>query len=686
MPTFAPEIPSCAPGRASASFPPGTGRRYDPSMLAALSWLWLACQERPDAAPAPSPLVFEFQEEAFGAGNVTWNGDAFTLLANDADLDGDPDLFVNWHVFAAPALWWNRGGRFQLDAGHPWSLPEHDAAPMVDAKRRDMQQAVEARERAGITLWHSDKGTFWNLAFTGIPADVGADARLRIETNRPILEVTLKAEEYELEADEAGARRFLTVPLTPALSGRRFYLATLEAGIQIKLRVEGPDLPFFIGPTFAEHHGALELWGRDPHGAAWVDVTDHRAPELFVTRGGLRGALTPPFDPKADDFYLARERAVPFYDRLPVPRDYGRGRMVQWVDLEGDGRPELYVSSKASPNSLLRFDPATQRLSEAAHALGLDFEDADAFAWLDLDGDADDDLVTLDAREGMKIWRNDGGRRFERQDSLAPGLRLVPDERDASRATDEEELFPSAGSGGKEGEEGDRQEDGTEIRRKGIDEHDLVLLDLDGDGDLDLLVSGWGFEGTCVLFLAEDGGFREATEEVGLGGRSGVTDVVVGDFDADTWSDLLFLGDDPALFHNRRGRLAREAFGPGKRACVGAVCDADGDGRLDVALAGRDLMLARNRTAGEPSWVWLRVERGGRTAVGARVQVHHADGSQRAYRIGSALRGHVSQSDGPLPLASPSENPVRRIDVCFPGGERRSAEVTGAGAMTIRLE
>jgi hypothetical protein len=532
--------------------------------------------------------------------------------------------------------------------------------PLVDADREALLEAVAAREQAGVYVWHSDTTTIWFFAFRGPFSAAPAVPVLRVETNRPIVGVR----GLEPGAYERCEERVLRIPLTAERSGEHMLVATLEAGIQLKARVEGAALPFFVGPTLTELSGPLELWARDPHGMAWLDVAGDRAPDLFVTRGALKGQLGPPLDPKADDFYLARGAPGPPYERVELPRSYARGRMVQWVDLEGDGRAELYTGNKGSPNSLLRLEPGPESLQvrESARELGLDLLGADAFAWLDLDDDGDDDLVTLDQRAGLGVLRNQGGRRFEREDAAERGLRLAGLERSPG------------GNGEPEG---------------GIDDHDLLVLDLDNDGDLELLVTGWGTRRECVLFRAEGGRFVDATEGSGLGVASGATQVVAADFDGDAYLDLLCLGSQSRLLANVRGRFTPvplpAAWGE-REWPVGAACDVDGDGRIDVALAGKELALARNRSAQAGAWIRLSVLRDGRIPIGALVRAVYGDGTVHACRVGSTHRGRLSQAHGVIALASPEGSPLREIRVTFPGGAQRSVPVTTPGALTIAID
>lgn len=618
-------------------------------------------QEPPAVAPRPA-LEFELDARPFTGVATPPRGEAFTLLANDADLDGDPDLLVNWHVFAPPALLWNDGGRFARGQ-EPWSLPEHSAAPLLDGEKRALLEAVRRREEAGVYLWHSDRGSVWFVVQKGPFPRTEAPSTLVVACNRPIAQVQgARAESYELLEG-----RTLRIPLV-AEGVERAFFATQDIGLQVRVHVEGDPVPLFVGPLFVRSEGPLELWGRDPHGMAWLDVTGSRQPDVAVVRGALRGLLQPPMEGKFDDFYVAQGEPRPTFARRELPRSHGRGRVAQWVDVEGDGRLELYVGNKSSPNVLLAFDPAFARAEDRAPALGLDLPGADALAWVDLDDDGYDDLLTLDASGGLGLLRSDGGRRFERLDARERGLTLTPG---AAGDLDSES---GLGTGTKAAD------------APVIDQHDLALFDADNDGDLDLLVTGWDSAGSCVFYRAEAGAFAEASAAVGLGGIQGMGQVVVADFDADAWLDLLCLGSDPRLFHNLRGRFEEVVLPAAWRATgavVGSACDADGDGRIDVALASGTLVLARNRSVPRGSWVWLTLAGPHAAPVGAFVRAIHADGSVQTRRAGSHPAGHLAQVLGVLALATPPENPIRRIEVRFPGGATVRHAVSGPGAIRL---
>lgn len=116
----------------------------------------------------------------------------------------------------------------------------------------------------------------------------------------------------------------------------------------------------------------------------------------------------------------------------------------------------------------------------------------------DMDGDGWCDLFFAGLGGGSTLYRNLGGWRFTNVTATAFGR---PD--------------PFAG----------------------LDATGAVFADLDGDGNLDLLVNSIG-QGTRCWRNDGRGQFREVTEEAGLGGRSGGSSFALADIDGDGDLDL----------------------------------------------------------------------------------------------------------------------------------------------------
>ena len=122
---------------------------------------------------------------------------------------------------------------------------------------------------------------------------------------------------------------------------------------------------------------------------------------------------------------------------------------------------------------------------------------------------------------------------------------------------------------------------------------DLTLADLDGDGDLDLLVTG---ASALRVFRNQEGRFGDATAATGLDTPNlmqGGVGAVAGDYDLDGRPDLFLLreGGDRLLHQGTDGRFedvtvkaAVSSSAPAARTA--AFVDVDHDGDLDLVVPG----------------------------------------------------------------------------------------------------
>jgi hypothetical protein len=301
-----------------------------------------------------------------------------------------------------------------------------------------------------------------------------------------------------------------------------------------------------------------------------------------------------------------------------------KGLGVACVDLDGDGRPEVYVSNDGEHNQLWVPRPAG-RFEDRAVLAGAAVNQAGApeasmgTAAGDVDGDLDLDLFLahLD-RETNTLYRNLGAGAFE--DATGPSGLGPPS-------------LPFTGFG-------------------------TTFLDADLDGDLDLLVANGRVRR----------GPRLAPERAG-------------EALSDYWRDYA----EPNLYFENGGdgrfRDASEAAGElASRVEVSrglAAGDLDLDGDLDVLLTNCNgpARLYRNLADGRGRWLAVAVrEADGRAAIGARVvaEAQALEKARRQVRVLTATDGYLTAVE---PVAhfglGPSRGPVR-VEVTWPDGARQA--------------
>ncbi len=191
-----------------------------------------------------------------------------------------------------------------------------------------------------------------------------------------------------------------------------------------------------------------------------------------------------------------------------------------WRDLPG-ARIRALPKRNSSRSGFTRMSPAdtgvtlTNTVHEAAMANNRILENGSGVALGDVDGDGRCDLYFTCLEGPNALYLNRGGWRFERQ----------PDAGGAACAGQ-----PSTGT---------------------------VMADVDGDGDLDLLVNGLGF-GTRLFLNDGKGRFTEATRHR-LSKRLGATSMALADIDGDGDLDLYVTNYRTTTFKDHPPGLKVEA-------------------------------------------------------------------------------------------------------------------------------
>jgi len=224
------------------------------------------------------------------------------------------------------------------------------------------------------------------------------------------------------------------------------------------------------------------------------------------------------------------------------------------ADVDGDGNQDLLITGEdanSDPSATLHLGDGQGGFSKAnANLSGVENGSASI---ADVDGDGNQDLLITG-----------------------------PDASDAPTAT----LYLGDGQGGFSE---------ANANLSGVENSSASIADVDGDGNQDLLITGWdGSNPTATLYLGDgQGGFAEAG--AGLSGiRSGSTSIA--DIDGDGNKDLLIAGSDASdaptatlyLGDGQGGFSEANANLSGTKDSSTLIADVDGDGNLDLLITGED--------------------------------------------------------------------------------------------------
>jgi len=162
-------------------------------------------------------------------------------------------------------------------------------------------------------------------------------------------------------------------------------------------------------------------WGADSvqedWGARFFDANGDGRPDLYVASGGYH--LGPASRLLQDRLYI-NEGGRFRRDTAALPEMLTSTAVVEAGDFTGDGRPDLFVGGRLSPRNypfparsyLLRNDGG--RFTDVTPHLAPELVEPGGMvtgaAWLDFDGDARLDLVTVGEWMPIRLFRNEGAR------------------------------------------------------------------------------------------------------------------------------------------------------------------------------------------------------------------------------------------------------------------------------------
>ncbi len=540
----------------------------------------------------------------------------------DADGDGRLDLFTTSHTRRTLLLLGDGRGRFKDVTDH-WGFAVDPRIPRIETSSR-----VPASP-PGLHFYFEGDSMVVNASRPG-----GSFAG-RIEFERVV--------EYSTEGGmtvsggksgegELPRSKFIEFSVTGhgRWTTRSFFP---HHDVRVTLAPDTPLDQVFVGRNAVRAYAhEMKLFMVDRHGMAWSDFDGDGDLDVFVSVGAMAG--TGPEDIRDEFFTQDSGRLRNVIVESGIVKNRGRARRVEWVDFDGDGRLDLYVGNASTPNQLWRQD-AAGKFANVAADLGLDVVEGDVFRWIDVDGDADPDLLLAVASGSALLFINEGGR-FTRRPLDDCGT-VAP--------------------------------------------HSMSVGDFDSDGDLDVFVVDASMN---RIFVADNGSFacRDATE-FGLPGRSATASWV--DFDNDGLLDI-HLAPGGLRRQTADGRFLFAGLVLGRVPTIArcAWFDNDGDGDRDCVCS-----VARGRFASEhfnmrndaKGHHWLHVDLIGpplnRQAIGATM-MSSVGGRRRRHMVGESDGAHWSQGHYRLYIGLGEATRADWLEVTWPDGTRQRVESPAA--------
>ena len=416
-----------------------------------------------------------------------------------------------------------------------------------------------------------------------------------------------------------------------------------HVGVPLQINLE-PNTSLdnvFIGwRKLQPRHHSFTAMLLDRHGYAWSDVDNNGKTEVYITRGGLHGDIGSYPTSIVNDELLMQIEAGYIDTAGPsgIFKLDGRGRQVAWVDVNNDGRLDLYVNNLLSPNLLFVRDQQGG-FTERAASYGLNLTNSGAFLWLDIDSDNDMDMLIKDvgSRE-INIFRNQSAGEFT------------------------EEVL---------------------ISRAGVALVQWTQADIDRDGDIDVFMAS--SQGSQVL--VNDGLNFSVIDPEAFGlPDSGISAQFV-DFDNDSRMDLHLVPG--GVYRQRtngtfyRTQYLRDIFPVRSNRIWNLWFDADIDGDMDLIAAhrlpvtegsdGNRYNAAYYKNIGASN-NWFQLDligpEGNASAIGAVVEIIQNNPSKRLVQfVGTAEGSRYSQGHYRLYFGLNKMRTIPGLRIYWPNGE-----------------
>jgi hypothetical protein len=366
----------------------------------------------------------------------------FDLGVTDFDADGDLDVFTVNHNDRASLLANQGGGSFldrltavNLDQTPQFPGFEVPAAPNLSEDgiyiyRTPGNDAAEGALRIAVRA-QPDEETSGRVRFlfpVAVNRDGGADVSIDFDpgTTPPRYTARFSSQGNAL------------IELEPEQMAAPIEVAIDDAVPTSRIRVG----PLAIPPS----SNRFNLTLRDRHGMAWADFNRDRLTDVFIARGGLKRRVAEFPGLISDELMLGD--GVGFRDVIDssgIVKGACRGRETSPVDFNSDGRLDVFYGCRSSYPVLWRHNEDgtfTNRSAKLVRGKVI----GSHYRWLDLDGDGDEELFVSRRERLIAFERRKRGRWKRRQALRTHGEAQVrPTVADYDDDRDPDMFVPSAG-------------------------------------------------------------------------------------------------------------------------------------------------------------------------------------------------------------------------------------------------
>ncbi|MFH1852971.1 MAG: FG-GAP-like repeat-containing protein [Candidatus Neomarinimicrobiota bacterium] len=340
------------------------------------------------------------------------------------------------------------------------------------------------------------------------------------------------------------------------------------------------------------------------------------------------------------------------------------GNCAIWSDIDRDGDLDLFVTDEHGENHLF-IQNRPGRFENRAREYGIaDEQISQGASFGDLDGDGFPDLYVCNWFAPDVLYRNQGGKLFQRIDLPLPHL------------TDP-------------------------LRSNGV-----WMADVDNDGDLDLLVTDR--QRTTRLYrndlMAENRKwlFTDITAASGLINRYPCYSGLIADLNNDGWQDVFFANIGPNLLFLNQGAAGfvpvyQQEIPPGSHlehySTGAAVADYDNDGDLDLFVSNKDTLsnlFSNPGTAGHSIRVALSGSHSNRDGIGGKIWLEKRlpgeTWNSSGYREISGGQGYLSIGEGVAHFGGISDDGIYRVRIVFPSGKEIIKDNVHPGTVIVIAE